>query len=133
MMPARNRRRHGLAVATTLSAALFLPALSGCHFSVGTSTETTSVSSTRATADPAIPKRDVEQITAQLIQKKSGGGPYVITCPSDLPIQLDATMQCVVADQQGIHRELTVTVTKADSPDNATWDWEVGQEVSHNR
>lgn len=133
MMPARNSRRHGLAVATTLIAALFLPGLSGCHFSVGTSTEKTSAPGTGAAADPAIPKRDVEQITAQLIQKKSGGGPYVITCPADLPIELDATMQCVVADQQGTHRELTVTVTKADSPNNAAWDWEVGKEISHTR
>lgn len=132
-MPARNSRRHGLTVATALFAALFLPVLSGCHFSVGTNADETNAPSPSVAADPGIPKRDVEQITAQLIQKKSGGGPYVITCPTDLPIELDATMQCVVADQQGTHRELTVTVTKADSPNNATWDWEVGKEISHNR
>ena len=116
------------AVAT--AAALWLPILSGCHVSVGTTTTSVKPSPTAAQAQPAIPKRDVEQITAQLIQGKSGGGPYVITCPADLPIELDATMECVVADQDGVHRELTVTVTKADSPNNATWDWEVGKQVS---
>lgn len=125
----RPGKRH-IGLAITLCAALALPAVSGCHVSVGTDTRSTGASRTTSpAADPSIPKRDVEQITAQLIQQKSGGGPYVITCPGDLPIELDATMQCVVADQHGVHHELTVTVTKADSPNNATWDWEVGKEI----
>lgn len=117
-----------------LAAAAFLPTLSACHVNVGAGnmhTDTTTTTTTAATG-PAIPKADVEQITAQLIRGKSGGGPYVITCPNDLPITLGATMQCVLADQQGIHRELTITVSKADSPNNATWDWEVGKEISPN-
>lgn len=92
----------------------------------------TTTATTTAADEPAIPKADVEQITAQLIRGKSGGGPYVITCPDNLPIKLGATMQCVLADQQGIHRELTITVSKADSPNDATWDWEVGKEISPN-
>lgn len=119
-------------VTATLVATMCLAtALSGCHVNIEGGTATRSAAATTTSADePAVPKRDVEQITAQLIRDKSGGGPYVITCPGDLPIHLQASMQCVVADQTGARHELTVTITKADSPNNATWDWEVGRKIS---
>lgn len=124
----RNGKRHfGTTIAILTPVVLGLLALSGCQLHVGTGGNG---ASTSAAAEPTIPKRDVEQITAQLIRDKSGGGPYVITCPKDLPIALNATMQCVLTDQKGVQRELTVTIGKVDSPDNATWDWEVGPEIS---
>lgn len=111
--------------------AMCLPAIAGgCHVNVETGSPRSETSVRASAAQPAVPKRDVEQITAQLIRDKSGGGPYVITCPGDLPIKLGANMRCVLADQQGTHRELTVTITKADSPNNAAWDWEVGGTIS---
>ncbi|OWM07735.1 hypothetical protein B7435_07345 [Mycolicibacterium peregrinum] len=123
------------AVSTIAIAAVCVgAAVSGCHVNVeaGTSTRSANPTTTAAAAvaGPAVPKGDVEQITGQLIRDKSGGGPYVVTCPNDLPIKLGASMQCVVADQNGARHELTVTITKADAPNDATWDWEVGPEVS---
>lgn len=117
------------AIVTAVAVGCLLPVLGGCHVSVGTQTSSSATASSVA-AGPTIPKRDVEQVTAQLIREKSGGGPYVISCPNDLPIKMGASMQCVVADQAHVHHELTVTITKADSPNNATWDWEVGKEIS---
>ena len=119
------------AMITAVAIGCLLPALGGCQVSFGGSGTTRSATTTPSeAAGPSIPKRDVEQVTAQLIREKSGGGPYVITCPNDLPIKMGASMQCVVADQDHVHHELTVTITKADSPNNATWDWEVGKEIS---
>ncbi|WP_369407288.1 DUF4333 domain-containing protein [Mycobacterium noviomagense] len=105
-------------------------AISSCHVSVGTGTTTPAHSSTTASApaQPAVPKGDLEQITAQQIREQSGGGPVVINCPGDLPIKLGATEQCVLA-QDGKHFHLTIRITKATSPDNASWDWQVGDEI----
>ncbi|MFV8176944.1 DUF4333 domain-containing protein [Mycolicibacterium peregrinum] len=130
--PGARQRRGAGRVAAVIAIAVSLPFLGGCHVNVSGGTARTATSTTTAAKAPAIPQRDVEQITAQLIRDKSGGGPYVISCPGDLPIELDAAMECVVAGQDGVRRELTVTVTKADSPDTATWDWEVGKEISNN-
>lgn len=105
--------------------------LTACHVSIGTRTATSapSTTATSASSQPAVPKRDLEQITAQQIREQSGGGPVVITCPNDLPIKLGATEQCVLA-QDGKHFALTIKITKATSPNDATWDWQVGKEIS---
>lgn len=129
--PGATQRRAAGRVAV-IAITVSLPFLGGCHVNVSSGTARPATSTTPAAKAPAIPQRDVEQITAQLIRDKSGGGPYVISCPADLPIELDAAMECVVAGQDGVRRELTVTVTKADSPNTASWDWEVGKEISGN-
>lgn len=92
--------------AITIAAGSCCPALlvSGCHFVVGTGSGI-SATTPALPANPAIPKSDIEQITAQLIHAKAGGGPCVIKCPRDLSILLGATMQCVVTAQNGEHRE----------------------------
>ncbi|WP_203804295.1 DUF4333 domain-containing protein [Mycobacterium heckeshornense] len=98
----------------------------------GTTTPAHSGANTSTPAQPAVPKGDLEQITAQQIREQSGGGPVVINCPDDLPIKLGATEQCVLA-QDGKHFHLTIKITKATSPDNASWDWQVGDEIPASR
>ncbi|BBZ10617.1 DUF4333 domain-containing protein [Mycobacterium branderi] len=105
--------------------------LSACHVSVGTGTTTSShtATTTSSQSQAAVPKGDLEQITAQQIREQSGGGPIVITCPGDLPIKLGATEQCVLA-QDGKRFHVTIRITKATSPNDATWDWQVGEQLS---
>ncbi|MCV7233500.1 DUF4333 domain-containing protein [Mycobacterium branderi] len=118
---------------TALLAALGMSAfpLSACHVSVGTGTTTSShtATTTSSQSQAAVPKGDLEQITAQQIREQSGGGPIVITCPGDLPIKLGATEQCVLA-QDGKRFHVTIRITKATSPNDATWDWQVGEQLS---
>jgi hypothetical protein len=105
--------------------------LGACHVSVGTGTTTPAPSTTTTStqSQAAVPKGDLEQITAQQVREQSGGGPVVITCPGDLPIKLGATEQCILA-QDGKRFHLTIRITKATSPDDATWDWQVGEQLS---
>ncbi len=99
-------------------------ALTSCQVTVGgNSTPSTT------TAGPTVPKRDIEQITAQEIRAQSGGGPIVITCPDDLPVEVGASQQCVLA-QDGKHFEVTISISATDSPDDATFDWDVGPEIT---
>jgi hypothetical protein len=76
-----------------------------------------------------VPKGDLEQLTGQQIRSQEGGGPIVVNCPGDLPVELNASEQCIIA-QDGKHFRLTITVTKVKSPTDAIWDWKVGPEIS---
>lgn len=118
----------GTALLATLAASTML--LSGCHVTVGTPTTTTpSTTTTSSAAQGAVPLNDLQQITAQQVREKSGGGPVVITCPRDLPIRLGASEQCVLA-QDGKQFEITIKITKATSPNDASWDWQVGKQIT---
>ncbi|WP_165604796.1 DUF4333 domain-containing protein [Mycobacterium intracellulare] len=117
----------GTALVGTLANSTLL--LSGCHVTVGTPTTTSSSTTTSGGAQGAVPLNDLQQITAQQVREKSGGSPVVITCPRDLPIQLGASEQCILA-QDGKQFEITIRITKATSPNEASWDWQVGKQLS---
>ncbi|MBU9767026.1 DUF4333 domain-containing protein [Mycobacterium sp. TNTM28] len=105
--------------------------LGACHVSIGTDAKSSDLSTSPATEEvqAAVPKGDLEQITAQQIREQSGGGPIVIKCPGDLPIKLGANQRCVLS-QDGNRFFVTITITKAGSPNDAVWDWEVGEQIS---
>jgi len=100
--------------------------LCGCHVRIGDpkmpSTSSTPVSH-------AVPKDALERITAPHVRDKIGGGYLVITCPHDLMIKLGASEQCVMA-QDGKRFALTLTITTVTSPDDASWDFKVGHQLS---
>jgi hypothetical protein len=122
MPPARTA---ATLAALSISAAL----VSGCHVSVHAGNgPAPAPSSTSVQAQPAVPKGDLEQITAQQVRDQTGGGPVVINCPGDLPIKLGAVEHCTLA-QDGKHFDIAITITKAESPNNATWDWQVGKQL----
>lgn len=116
--------------ATVLLTLGAVAAVSGCQVSVKGG-PAASPSTTTTTSQAAIPQADLEQITGQLVREKSGGGPVVITCPGDLPIVLGADELCVLA-QDGKRFDLTITITKATSPNDAKWSWEVGRQLPPN-
>jgi hypothetical protein len=98
--------------------------LCGCHVTIGTPTTTSPTP-----ASGAVPKNALEQITAQQVRDKIGGGNIVITCPHDLRIKLGATEQCVMA-QDSKQFPLKITITKVKSADDAVWDWELGKQLT---
>jgi len=111
-------RTAAIVAAVSASAAL----MSACHVSF-------SAGSNEGAGTPTVPKSDLEQITAQQVRAKLGGGPVVINCPNDLPIKLRAVEHCVLA-HDGKHFDIAITITKADDPNNATWDWVIGKQLS---
>jgi DnaJ-class molecular chaperone len=119
-------RAPRMTLLATLASTLLL---SGCHASIGNPAPTRSTTTTSTNAQPTVPKGDLEQITGQQVREQSGGGPVVITCPGDLPIHLGASEQCVLA-QDGKHFAITIKITKVKSTNDASWDWQVGQQLS---
>jgi hypothetical protein len=110
----------GLLVALATSALL----LSGCHVTVGNP-----VTPSSTPASGAVPKNALEQITAQQVRDKIGGGNIVITCPHDLAIKLGASEDCTMA-QDSKQFPLKITITKVKSADDAVWDWELGKQLT---
>ena len=103
--------------------------LAACHVTAGSGPTATSTTATSPVqAGPVIPKNEIEQITAQQIREKSGGGPIVITCPGDLLIKVGAHQKCILA-QDGKRFDVTITITTTESPNDATWDWTVGKQL----
>ena len=102
--------------------------LGACQVSIGNPTRP-SPSTTSIDAQPSVPKSDLEQITGQEVREKSGGGTIVVACPGDLPIKMGATQVCTL-DQDGKHFNITLTINKADSPNDASWGWEIGPPLS---
>lgn len=121
-MTASDRRRPPSAGSAVLTAVLPAAAvlLGGCHVTVGNPTP--------AGTQGGVHKNVVEQVTAQQIRDKLGGGPIVITCPGDLAIKLGASEQCVLA-QDGKRFQLTVTINKTQPADDAGWDWHIGDQI----
>jgi hypothetical protein len=101
--------------------------LCGCHAKIGDPKTVPSTSSTPVSH--AVPKDALERITAPHVRDKIGGGYLVITCPHDLTITLGASEQCVMA-QDGKQFALTLTITTVTSPDDASWDFKVGHQLS---
>jgi hypothetical protein len=81
------------------------------------------------TAAGAVPKSALEQITAQQVRDKVGGGNIVVTCPHDLTIKLGATEDCVMA-QDSKQFPIKVTINKVRSADDASWEWEIGHQLT---
>lgn len=119
-MTGADRKRPPSAASAALLAVLPV-LLSGCHVTVGAPTS--------AGTRDAVRKNVVEQVTAQQVRDKLGGGPIVITCPHDLPIKLDASEECLLA-QDGKRFQLTVTITKTTPADDAAWNWHIGQQIT---
>lgn len=117
---------------TTGAAAVSLGLLlSGCQVKssndVGLKPPTSSAAGSAAAAGPAVPRAQVEKITAEQISK-SDGMPIDVSCPEDLPMRLGATEQCT-AMRDGKRYEVAITVNKADPPMSANWDWKVVSEL----
>jgi hypothetical protein len=100
--------------------------LSGCQFSAKVGNLDTSTSSSSAAARPAVPKAGVEQKAADGLRPQAHGDPVSVSCPADLPMEVGATMDCVVtrADKR---YALKLEVTEATPPTNANWTSEVGK------
>lgn len=98
--------------------------LTGCQVTFGVPS-----ASSPGVTGPMVPKRDIEQIVAQDVREQVGGGPIVVTCPRDLPVEVGASQECVLT-QGGRQYEITVAITKTTSPKNAIFEWEVGPEIT---
>ncbi|WP_241473852.1 DUF4333 domain-containing protein [Mycolicibacterium neoaurum] len=121
--PAASGRRIALLAFTAIAT------LSGCHVTVNGGSESSPTTATTTTApQAAVPRSDLEQITGQQVREQSGGGPVVITCPNDLPIELGAKVKCALA-QDSKRFEITITITEARSANDAKWSWEVGRQL----
>lgn len=99
--------------------------LSGCQFSAKVGNLDTSTT-TSADARPVLPKAAVEQKSADIMRPEAGGDPVSVSCPGDLPMEVGATLGCVItrADKQ---YELKVVVSQADPPNGAEFDATVGK------
>lgn len=117
-------------VATLVLTLSIATPLSACQISFsagnGTATTMTSPSGPSTAADP---KADLQQITAQQVRDKYGGGPVTISCPTDLPLTVGAAVQCTL-DQDGKRFELSITMTRVSSPTDAHWDWQIGHQLA---
>lgn len=113
------------AVAAGVGLALLL---SGCQFSAKVGNLDTSTT-TAAAARPSVPKAQVEQESVDGLLPQADGDPVSVSCPGDLPMEVGATMDCVVtrADKR---YELKLTVTQADPPNHAKWDYAVGKPLA---
>lgn len=116
----------------TGAAAVFLSLLlSACQFKatngIGVQPPASSPGDSSVATGPAVPRSQVEKITAEQIAK-SDGIPIEVTCPEDLPMRLGATEQCT-ATRDGKRYEVAITVNKADPPMSANWDWKVVAEI----
>ena len=114
------RSRSAITIAAGLGFAVLL---SGCQFSAKVGNIDTSTS---AAARPAVPKADVEQRTADGLRPQADGDPVSVSCPADLPMEVGATIDCVVtrADKR---YALKLTVTQATPPTDARWSSELGE------
>ena len=115
--------RKGLVTAAMSSGLGLALLLSGCQFSAKVGNIDTSTS---AAARPAVPKADVEQRTADGLRPRADGDPVSVSCPADLPMEVGATIDCVVtrADKR---YALKLTVTQATPPTDAHWSSELGE------
>ena len=80
----------------------------------------------KSNSDPMVPKSQVEKITAQQWQAQIGGDPVSVSCPADLPMKLGATEDCI-GTQGNVRYPIKIKVNHANPPNDAKWDWEVGQ------
>jgi len=121
---ARSSRSMVTVAGTGLGCVLLL---SGCQFSFHAGNlDTSTTTSAPAPARPAVPKADVEQKAADGLRPQAHGDPVSVSCPADLPMEVGATMDCVVtrADKR---YALKLEVTEATPPTNANWTSEVGK------
>ncbi len=116
-----SHRRAGPLLAVLAAPVLMM---TGCHVSIGTGP------APRAEhGRSAIPKSDVEQLTAQQIRDKVGDAPFVITCPADLPARVGATEECVL-NRDGKRFRLTVEISEVTAAGKVHWDYELGGEIT---
>ena len=127
MTQAPHRPAAAIGRRIALLALAAITTLSGCHVTVNGGSGSPPTTTTAA-PQAAVPRSDLEQITGQQVREQSGGGPVVITCPSDLPIELGAKVKCALA-QDSKRFEITITITEARSANDAKWSWEVGRQL----
>jgi len=92
-----DRSSHWLALAGVLSV-LAVGLLSACSASVGGS---------------SVPADSVAKQAKAAFDEKNGGDGPPISCPEDLPAEVDATITCTVDLDDGTH-DITIVVTKVD-------------------
>jgi Domain of unknown function (DUF4333) len=90
--------------------------LAGCHVNASSN------------AAPTVPKRQLEDTTADQIQHNTGKRPQV-ACPTDIPAKAGATADCVATAWNGQRFKLTITITKMTSPSDGEFHYHIGAQL----